>query len=123
MQPSEVPTLPKFVLISDFRALDETAATATIELDERFPLCQVTYHRGEYGKLGKVVSVDFSTDSFEEDRTRNRIVGTRLKTALPEILHQLLLTELMMLEEEDYFAEEGYVHADKPSQSALEVAI
>lgn len=123
MKRAEVMTLPKFVLITEFVALDETAATATVELDERFPLCYVTYHRGECGGIGELASVSFADDSFEQNRGRNRIVEARLRAVLPEFLHRLLLTELLMREEEECRIEEGFVHDDKPSDLGWECQI
>ena len=109
--------------VNNFSVLDETAATATVELDGRFPLCQVTYHRGQRGSVGKLATVEFLADHVQEDKPRTQVVEARLREVLPEFLHQLLLTELEMLEQEEYYAEEGYVLDEKPSQLTWELPI
>lgn len=55
--------------VSKFSVLDQTAATATIDLDDHCPLCQVKYHRGQRGSIGKLVTVEFLADHVLADKT------------------------------------------------------
>ena len=114
---------PTVIRITNFRTLDETAATATIETAEELALCDVTYHRGQRGSVGKLATVEFLADHSQGDKARTQVVEARLRDVLPEFLHQLLLTELEMLEQEEDYAEEGYVQDEKPSQLMWELPI